>query len=178
MQLNLLPPQEKEKLLKEKINSLFFSVVLVILVGFLFFGVMFQIFNQDLNFVQKSLNQTLSQEKEKNKELSDLENRLKNLDQQLKLIDLGEKDKIFWSEVLTEIKNNIPPQCQIVNFSGTEKEIKVKGYAVSYTNIVEFKEKLEASSLLKNVNLESSGIVNPNEPESLIDFALSFNLEK
>lgn len=180
VKLNLLPPEQKEKKTKRKINFLLGlgTIFVFTLTGILIFILL--VFQNNFNTKISKLDQDIADQKDQNaffKKTSDEITKINKVVNALKNLD---SKKIIWSENLKQIAMATPADLQITSisadFTKDEKPIEIDGLANSRYAIMRFKEKLEQSPAFSFVDFHSSNDQKDNN-SSGIDFKLTCYLE-
>lgn len=182
--INLLPPELKFQRLMAKRNATLIGFCVVIILIFATIGL-----------IGKSLESTVeaylgAAKNDTQKDPSGLE-QYQNLQDMALLINdrwqttqTLEKDRVFWSQVLSDLTNNVPIDVQFENLAiNAEKtpNFILSGNTTTEREIIKFKDKLEASVFFKNVTFKSSNLSTGTDPTQKVDklkFTLDFDLEK
>lgn len=188
--MNLLPPEIKAKNSKGKQSANVFSICLVILVVVLVLGAVEA--SLKTNLLQPQLD---TSQAEISKATTDLSGFEKQQQQALFIVDRAETtNKILlgstaWSSVIQDLANSVPVEVQFVSLTAdTEKtpNFVLQGTTNTERDAIKFKDKLESSTIFKDVSFKSSTTsagtttTDPNAPAtpSKLNFSLEFNLEK
>lgn len=175
--INLLPPQEKQILLKEKQFQEILTLSAIILVAFSFLSLMLFLIKIDLSG-RLSLHQEIWQQKNKEFEISEIKNleqEIGFLNQILPKLDSFYQDKFYLINVLEDLAQTLSSELYLTNFSyrNEEKEVSVSGFSPSRTVLLEFKKALEVKENFKEIYFPSSNWINPAD----IDFTVTFKIK-
>lgn len=182
--INLLPPQEKEKLLLEKKKILI--TILLILVLYFLFCLIFILFSIKVySQIQIEFQEALLLRTEKGlgeSEIKNFQEKIKETNSTLTKINSFYQQQIYFSEILERISKTLPQETYLTNFSTAfytkEKEetgikFSLSGFAPTRENLIEFKENLEKEEGFKEIYFPPTNWVKPTD----IDFSLSFKIE-
>lgn len=175
--INLIPPQIKSAENNKKIFSLVFSAFFVlILVTVITYGALFTI-----NYLTKNetaeTNERLAEESAKLKNLEQVEKDVNEINAKLQKISSLQKDRILWSQVLTDINHDTPEQLVIDSFTATtkDKKVTINGSGETRRDIVKLQEKLNTSNFFTNITFNTSNFA---ESEGMYTFTMSGELKK
>lgn len=188
--MNLLPPEIKAKNQKGKQSANVFSICLVVLVVILVLGIVES--SLKTNLLQPQLD---TSQAEMTKATTDLAGFKKQQEQALFIADRAEtttkilSTQTVWASVIQDLANSVPIEVQFVSLTAdTEKtpNFVLQGTTNTERDAIKFKDKLESSTLFKDVAFKSSTTsagttsTDPNVPAtpSKLNFSLEFNLEK
>lgn len=176
MQINLLPPAEKEKIISKRtgsyINSLISPIIIlvIIIVGSLF------LITQYLTSINRSLESKVQDQSSQKEQYAQTEEQINELNKISGLINQLSQYKVDWPAILTDLADQTPQTLQITKFfvdTKDDNKLKISGYANSYRTAMLFKEKLEASEQFKNPSFISG---NTSEG-GVVSFDLAVELE-
>lgn len=180
--INLLPPQEKEKIALEMIKRK--VIILWLLVLFFLFCLILillsnKIYSQSQIDGQKGLLLEVKKELEQS-EIKELETKVNTANLTFTKLNSFYQKKIYFSEILEKISKILPPEVSLNNLSsqlsliGEEKGIKVSlsGFAKTRENLFEFKQNLEKEPGFKEISFPPQNWVKPFN----IDFSVSFTI--
>jgi len=184
--INLLPPQIKLKIKRNKQVANIFSICLVIVIGVGVLGVIFSSVKATL--LEPKLNSLKEQIKEAGINLGtfgELENQALFLNDRAKLASSIEEKRPVWSYIIQDLINSVPQDVQFVSLTADidkTPNFVLQGNTTSEREIIKFKEKLENSQFFKDVAFKSSSTTasttsTEKKEESKLSFELEFNLE-
>lgn len=183
--INLLPPKEKQILLKQKQ----FQIVLIL--GILFLVCLF-CFSSILFFIKTDIQQKLlSQQKALEKkgqefnvlEINDLENDITAFNQVFSKLDSFYGQEFYLTDIFYTLSKTMPTGRQVMpsgfyltNFSygQEEKNISLSGFCPDRDALSEFKTNLEKQEIFKEISFPASNWVKPID----IDFFVSFKVAR
>lgn len=175
--INLLPPEEKQKILKEKrlktilILEIFVLSFLVSLALILFLVKTYlkeEIAIQKIFFLEREQQIKIHKIQENEKEIEVLNNELLKLDSFY-------QNQIYLSEILEKISQILPPDIYLANFNFQKEssQISINGFCPSQEILLELKKNLGKQDFIKDLYFPLSNWIKPND----IDFNLSFKLK-
>lgn len=156
--LNLLPP-EKKKLLNRMYLILYFRFIIEIV---LFYSV---IVATSLVLVSYFLDANLQIVQEKTASLErgygQINQEIKKVNQDLENLSLILSSFRDWSAPLAEIIKNVPSNISLngLNLNQTNKTLNVQGLAKTREDLLNFKEKLAQSALVKKIEIPVSSLI-------------------
>lgn len=175
--INLLPPKEKQTLLKER--QFREVLILGIIISFFFSLLSLVLFciksDLDNKFV---LQQEVFTQRNKKLEISkakDLENKVVALNQTLSNLISFYQNRFYLTPFLEEFSQTIPPGVYLTSISYHQEENKVdiSGFSPNRDILFEFKENLEAKESFKDIYFPPSNWISPTD----IDFSASFEIK-
>lgn len=180
--INLLSPELKLRRIEAKRNASLIGICIVIILVV----VVIAIIGRSLEATFKDRLSTAKSDVEKNtgqlEESKDLENLALLINDRAKATDTINKTRVIWSQVIQELINSVPADVQFDNLTAnTEKSPNfiLQGNTTTEREIIKFKEKLENSSVFKNVNFKNSSLqTDPTTQVQTLKFTLEFDLEK
>lgn len=181
LNINLLPPEIKQKVKKSKQAANVFSICLVIIIVFIVLA--FLLNSYKTTVLQAELDTSKSDLIRANRSLGnfdELQNKAIFLNDRAQLATNIENSRSPWSSILQELISSVPSNVQFVSFSGnsaTTPNIVLQGSTVSERDAIKFKDKLESSTYFKDVAFKSSTAAT-GENATGLSFSLEFNLEK
>jgi len=178
-QINLLPKELKEEKRQRQFIAQLFSFCLSLLFIFILWIVGIEAANQILAINLKTSESQIQQEGKELERMKTLEEKAKLLNETLKVVDDLTKQQVAWSQIIKDFSASVPASVQINNLSLNSKKspnFSLSGKAASFRDILEFKEKLEASPNFKDIIFTSSNKVE-GQGQSGYSFNLTFNLE-
>lgn len=183
--INLLPPEEKEKLLLEKKKVLI--TILLILVLYFLFCLIFILFSiKTYSQIQLEFQKAFLLRTEKGlgeSEIKNFQEKIKGTNLTLTKINLFYQQQIYFSEVLERISKILSQEIYLTNFSAAfytkEKEktgikFSLSGFAPTRETLIEFKKNLEKEEDFKEIYFPPTNWVKPTD----IDFSLTFKINK
>lgn len=175
--LNLIPPHIKSAESNKKIFSLVFTgFFILILIAGISYGALFTINYLTKNEIAET-NQRLTEENTKLKDLEQIEKDVNEINAKLQKIASLKKDRVLWSQVLTDLNHNTPEQLVVNSFAVTTKDKKViiNGSAETRRDIAKLQEKLNVSNFFTNIIFNTSSFT---ESEDMYTFSMSGELKK
>jgi len=174
--INLLPPEEKEILLKER---QFREILILEVLIFLFFLLLILVlFSIKLELKGRIVFQkTILEQKQlvsESSKIKALEQKINSSNQTLSRLAAFYRDDFYLSDVFEEISKTIPPRMYLTNFSYNreKKEISLSGFSPNRQILSEFKENLERSGWFHKIYFPASNWIKPAD----IDFFVSFEI--
>jgi len=183
--INLLPPEEKEKLLLEIRKR----IAIIIWCLFLFFIFCFSLVLLSIKFyLQGQIDyQTITLQETENKmrqaEIKDLQEKFNSFNTALKKLNSFEQKKTYFSEILEKISGILPGGTYLTNISLIPSELADKnpciqvmlsGFIPTRENLFEFKKILEKDTQIKEIYFPPINWVNPTD----INFSITFKIPK
>ena len=175
--LNLIPPQIKSAENNKKIFSLIFSAFFIlILIAVIAYGALFTINYLTKNEIAEA-NERLAEENAKLKNLEQVEKDVNEINAKLQKIASLQKDRVLWSQVLTDLNHDTPEQLVMDSFTVTTKDNKVtiSGSAETRRDIAKLQEKLNSSNFFTNIAFNTSSFA---ESEGMYTFTMNGELKK
>ena len=179
--INLLPPELKLKRIAAKRNASLISISLVIVIVFVVAGIISRSLESTIISNLDSLKSQVERNNVNVDNYKDLKDLALLINDRSKSADEINQKRVLWSQVLQELANNTPEDVQFENITGnTDKSPNfiLQGNTTTEREIIKFKEKLENSSMFKNVSFKSSSLGQENEQNGKISFTLEFELEQ
>lgn len=182
LNLNLLPPEIKQKLKKTKHSASIFGICLVIVIGFITFN--FLLYQYKVSFLQAQLDIEKNDIINANKSLKDYEDLQKKslfLNDRARVVTTIQNGHAAWSPILQEMINDAPSNVQFSSLLADPAKapnFTLQGITVSERDAIKFKDKLESSSFFKDVAFKSSTTSKVEGTDNKLTFTLEFNLEK
>lgn len=180
--LNLLPPEIKQKITDAKKSANMVSWCLVIVLVFLFLGfVLYSVKNMLLAPNLDNVKQNIADATQKMASFSDLEKDALFLNERANIATQIETSRASWSQIIQELANSVPTNVQFSSLSAdTAKSpnFVLQGKTITEREIISFKDKLEESNFFKNVAFKSSTTSGGAEETKNLTFSLEFDLEK
>jgi len=170
--LNLLPPEEKEALVFEKLRrqilflgrAVFFLLLIFIVLAFSLYFHLAIILGAQTELIKATKSSQEIQRLEKNEE----DVRVINSGIS-KIYDIQNKF-VLWSEVLTDLMNSIPQGVYFQSFSGQGSQITISGFAPTREGFLNFEESLKKNKRFYDVYSPVSNLIKKTD----IDFSISF----
>lgn len=183
--INLLPPEIKNKIRIKKQAANVFSICLVIVIIIVVLSVLFKSFSETI--FKSRLDGLQSEITKANSDLvnyKDLEKQTAFLNNRNELSTQIEKESPYWSVVLPDLINSVPSNVQLTSLIvdlGKTPNFVLQAVTANEREAIKFKEKLENSKYFKDVAFKSASVTtgtqaDPAAPEQL-NFNLEFNLE-
>ncbi len=182
--INLLPPEEKEKLLLEK-KKILITIFLILVLYFLFCLIFILFSVKAYSETQLEFQKALLLKTEKglgDSEIKNFQEKIDKTNSTLTKIDSFYQQQIYFSEILERISKILPPEIYLTNFSAVfytkEKEetgikFSLSGFAPARETLIEFRKNLEKEEDFKEIYFPPTNWVKPID----IDFSLSFKIE-
>jgi len=176
--INLLPPKEKETLLKEKQKSQVFILGITIFASLLFLILI--LFSIKVNLKNEVNSQKTTLEKEqkifKMSEMQNLEKEIKDLNITLSKLDSFYQEKFYLTDILRELSETLPPGLYLkrISFNAESQEISLSGFSPTREILSEFKRNLEKEKIFKDVYFPPSNWLYSTN----IDFFATFKILK
>ncbi len=176
LQINLLPPTEKEKIVSKRtslyVNSLVVPIIILVIIiaGSLFLT------TQYLASKNRSLESQVQEQISQQDQFSETEEQINEFNEISDLINQLSQYKIDWPDILHDLADQTPQTLQITKFyidAKDDAKVKISGFAGSYRAVMLFKEKLEASKQFKNSTFENGSTTEGG----MVNFELTVELE-
>lgn len=176
--INLLPSEEKDKLLLEQKKRI--AIILWFLVLFFIICLILILFAAEIYLKSQLESQkTILIEVQKEygqPEIQNLKEEIKEANSILIKLNSFYQKKIYFAEILERVSQTLPQGTYLTNFSAIfSKEvlkISLSGFALARENLFEFKKNLEKEEDFKEVFLPPANWVKPAN----IDFFVTFEL--
>lgn len=137
---------------------------------------------------KESVSKSLGGQKNELVRLNKLLNEFKNLEETIALINEREQtgktltSKLpDWQAILGEVSTLTQPSIKLSKLTIQEdikKPWQLDGAATSARELSIFQAKLESSKFFENIFIDKTGLQNPLDSNSIINFSISFNLSK
>jgi len=175
--INLLPPKEKQILLKEKQFREILILETVILIALSFLGLILFLIKTDLKN-KISLQETILTQKEqefKIAKIDNLEKEIKSFNQILFKLNSFFQSHFYLTDILKDLANLKPSEIYFtsISFNQKEKELSISGFSPDRTTLTEFKKNLAKKENFKEIYFPPSNWIKPKD----IEFFVSFKLE-
>ncbi len=176
LQINLLPPTEKEKIASKRtgsyINSLVTPIIILIVViaGSLF------LLTQYLTSINRPLESKIQEQSSQKEQYAQVEEEINEFNKISGLIKQLSQYRVNWPTILADLADQTPQTLQITKFyidTKDDNKVKISGYANNYRTVMLFKEKLEASKQFKNPSFSSGSTAE----SGAVNFELAVELE-
>lgn len=172
--INLLPPQEKEELLREKD----FKLVLILGLTFLAFllSLFLILFSIKISIEGKLAVQGafLNQKELESAQTKDLQEQIKNLNLTLSDLNSFYQNQISLIETIEKISKALPAETYLTSLNLDQSwKFSLAGYSPSREILIEFKRNLEEERRFEDIYFPSSNWVIPND----INFTVSFKVK-
>jgi Tfp pilus assembly protein PilN len=176
--INLLPPELKIE--HQRKRTLLQAAILGLTIFFLFLliALWMALANYSLASALLQTKTQIASEESETAQLKEITQKVTQLNQTFKLLDILDRERIDWSAVLKELSATTPTQVQIMGLTLSKQtpNLTINGRAVSLREILRFQTKLESSSYFQNATLTS--LQQTGEKESGYIFNLTVNLKK
>lgn len=179
--LNLLPPEIKQKLKKSKQSASIFGICLVVIIAFSTMN--FLLYEYRVTFLKTQLDTLKNDIVNANKSLknyNDLQKKALFLNDRAQVVTTIQSSHAAWSPVLQDMINDAPSNVQFIALTADPEKIPnftLQGTTVSERDAIKFKDKLESSSFFKDVVFKSSTTSKKEGADNKLTFTLEFNLE-
>lgn len=175
--INLLPPKEKQILLKEKQFREILILETVILIALSFLGLILFLIKTDLKN-KILLQETILTQKEqefKIAKIDNLEKEIKSFNQTLFKLNSFFQSHFYLTDILKDLANLKPSEIYFtsISFNQKEKELSISGFSPDRTTLTEFKKNLAKKENFKEIYFPPSNWIKPKD----IEFFVSFKLE-
>jgi hypothetical protein len=174
--LNLIPPNKKEEIKKnKKLKAVIKAeiVLTIMLVGFFTVLLSFK-YILDMGLVgEMKLNSEIEKadQFEKIKKYNDQFSQANDRIKQIALID---QSQLYWSRVFVKISQLALPEIEIRSLSTTDYAVTIAGVADTRDSLIGFKSKLENEGCFSNVALPLSDLVDKTN----VGFQIAFNVKQ
>lgn len=150
--LNLLPPEKKKICSKHLIVSYVYFIISWALIAFCIFSILLLFVKL---IIQNRFNATIEQSAFLTTEYGELNNQIFAVNKKIDFLDKLQNDFVIWSPNLEKLFNSTPIGIELssININYTSKDIKISGYAQTRDALLQFKENLKNSDVLKSVDL-------------------------
>lgn len=189
--INLVPPEIKDKIKASKKTASMFGVAFVIVIFLAVAGALIRAANyMVLEPALKEVNNQVAQSQNELKSFLDLQNQASTINDRIAVANKIEEKRARWSQITQDLINSVPQNVQFVSLTAnTDKSpnFTLQGKTNSEREVIAFKNKLEKSTFFKNVVFKNSstsdtGSSNPSatpaDTQKLITFTLEFDLSK
>ncbi len=176
MQINLLPPTEKEKIISKRTGSYINSLVTPIIILIIIIAGSLFLLTQYLNSINRSLESKAQDQNSQKEQYAQTEKQINEFNKISGLINQLSKYKVDWPTIFADLADQTPQTLQISKFyidTKNDNKLKISGYADSYRTVMLFKEKLEASEQFKNPSFSSGSTTEGG----VVNFDLAVELE-
>lgn len=180
--INLLPPQEKQKIFfikNKKIAIIWGIIILVSLISLILVLLSIKFYVLAMTDEQKDiLNQV--QQKSMSQEFVDLTNVVKKYNGTLAQLDSFYKNELYFSKAIEVITNVPTPEgLRLINFSVTRTgegtvDVAVSGVSDTRDNLLSFKKDAESTQNIKNLYFSPDSWISPEN----VKFSLKFVYER
>jgi len=168
LSINLLSPEKKIEAQKEILFLNLQYIVSVTLIGITLLGI---ILLMAKIIMQNSFNQSVNQSLLVNKEYGQLNQQVRIVNEKIILFDKIQKEFIYWSPKLIELTELTPNNIELTSLmlNDTTLNVKISGFAKNREALLIYKERLESSGVLKEINLPIESLLKAED--------LNFNLQ-
>jgi len=177
LEINLLPQQEKEKIVSKRI-SLFSTTLIIpiIIIILLIIGSLFYLMEY-LSSNGKSLDSQISSQQPKLGQWATLQNKINEANKVSDLVNQLSQNKADWAAIFDDLAKQTPGKMQITKFAMDPKnknQITIGGFADSYRTVMLLKEKLDNSDQFKNTSFTTGTI----SASGAVSFEMTTELKK
>lgn len=175
--INLLPPEEKENILKEKTRKIVLNLGILGLISFFVLALTLLLIKTEMK-TQLSIQNLVLRQKEKEFEasrLQKLEEELKTLNSYLLEVEPFLRGKKYLVDIIEEISGTLSPGMHLKTFSYqlTNQLVSISGYCPSRQTLLEFGNNLEANKNFKDFKFPPSNWLKPKDIEFFLNFSIS-----
>lgn len=173
--LDLLPQEKKNKIKHDKIFSRILREELLFIVPLLVFIVLLFNVYYILNYQYNSLSAegTAGKSLDKYQELSTYENKFKEINESVTVLNKLYANHLHWTNVLVELGNVTPDGIYLEDLSTKNYQIFLLGKARTRENLLAFKANLEQSSCFKDINIPLSNLVVKDDIDFQMDLTVN-----
>ncbi len=162
-----MPPFEKRKIelkeLQNKINLLFLwlAIVLLVFIGLLtttYFILYILLQTQEDLITERQANQ-------KTQEVSQMGERIDQINQRLEIIAQQQNNSVIWTPLLLELNKLTPEDVYLIslNYQGQDKDLHISGYAQTRDGLLTFRDQLKQSPYFADLESPLSNIIKQAE---------------
>jgi Tfp pilus assembly protein PilN len=174
--INLLPPEEKNKIQQEKQLREFLILAFTFFSALLCLGLILFLIKIDLES-KLALQQTiLEQRKDEfdSSEAVEVENEVVFLNQLLDQANSFYQDKTYLTDVLEQLSQALPQGISLntLSYKQANNQISLSGIAVDREALLELKNNLESNPNFKKIYFPSSNWVSPQDINFLVSFVI------
>ncbi|PIR71900.1 MAG: hypothetical protein COU42_03115 [Candidatus Nealsonbacteria bacterium CG10_big_fil_rev_8_21_14_0_10_36_24] len=181
--INLLPPEEKEKLFLEKkkrMVSILWFLVLFFIVCLILILLSMRIYLREQVKAQEALLSGIKQEGGRT-EIEEYQERVHFINSEITKLNSFYQKKIYFSEIIEKISRTLPQENYLTNLSiifSPEKEIKVSlsGFSPTRELLFEFLKNLEQEQDFKEVSFPPANWVKAKDIDFFVTFGISRGL--
>lgn len=171
--LNLLPPKQKRELRLDLLNQAIaaFGIAAILVVLILTLVLAIALFYLNINLAQLEKELVSWQAKSEIEELENLEEKVKEVNQNLAFLEEYQEERVEFSLMLEILAQGVPSGIRFNNMS-LEKSGKasIRGYALTRDILLTFKNNLERAPYVSDFDFPLSNLTKSED----IDFYLSF----
>ena len=173
--LNLIPPEKKEEITKNKRFKSAVKVEIILTIIFIVFLAALFSFKYILNLNLSSLSSAYQKEGDSPQfvKIKDFDEKFGKLNSQVGEVLSAKRDQLYWTDLFVKLNGVIFPGIKIDSFSTQDYLATLKGTAESRSDLILFKEKLENEQCFSNINLPISDLVNKDNVSFQIDFIIN-----
>ncbi|MDR3559004.1 MAG: PilN domain-containing protein [Candidatus Pacebacteria bacterium] len=175
IRLNLIPPREKEGILKKKRLKMVIRLEIsasVFLV--MFFGVLVSfryILNTGLAADQRAQQQ--SEESSQYGQIKQYDQQFTKINAQVSQLTGIDREQLYWSRLLDKLDNLVFPGITLSSLTTNDYVVSMGGVADNRDDLVLLKEKLGSEKCFSNVDLPLSDLVDRNN----VSFQINFDIQ-
>jgi len=179
--INLLPPESKEKINQAKQSAGVFGVCLVVLflTGVIWFiGGWAQTNLLEPNW--QEANKNLEKEKTKINSYKEIEAEAVFINNRAQIVQKIEAKNAAWSQILQDLLDSMPAEVQFESIAASivkTPNFVLQGSTNSETEMIKFKDKLDSSPFFKNVFFKTFSTNDQKDGSNRIKFSFNFDLE-
>jgi len=176
--INLLPPEQKQILLREKQFKKTLILGFIVIFSFSLFCLILLAIQLDLSgklIVQKKFLDQKNKEFEIS-EIKGLEKEVDSANKTLLRISSFYQDEFYLTDIVNDFLGTIPSGIYLTTFSFNRenKEFVISGFSPDRDTLIKFKENLENNGNFKEIFLPASSWVKPED----ITFSVTFKITK
>jgi Tfp pilus assembly protein PilN len=170
--LNLIPPAEKEKLLKEKRFKKVLQLEIMLTLVFLMFCAVFLSFQyilvESLNSQKISI--AMKEKYSQHGKISDYDNQFRQANKNISDIVSVERSQFYWSNLFSKLNALVPSGITLEGMVTNDYSVTLGGIASSRDMLTLFKDNLTKESCFSDVNLPLSDLAQKDNAAFEIDF--------
>jgi Tfp pilus assembly protein PilN len=170
--IDLLPEERKNEIKRKKLLRLIVKQEVLFLFPLLVLIVIMLDIYWVLGIQRNSMIETgsLEQNQGKYKELSEYEDKFKEINTTTAILNKLQQSHLSWSNLIEVITKATPDGVYLTDFANKDYQIFLTGKAKNRESLIAYKEALIASGCADNVNVPLSNLVNKTDVDFQLDF--------
>jgi type IV pilus assembly protein PilN len=170
--IDLLPEERKNEIKRKKLFRLIVKQEVLFLFPLLVLIVIMLDIYWVLGIQKNSMIETgsLEQNQGKYKELSEYEDKFKEINTATAILNKLQQSHLSWSNLIEVITKSTPDGIYLTDFANKDYQILLTGKARNRESLIAYKEALIASGCADNVNVPLSNLVNKTDVDFQLDF--------